>query len=69
MLKFILLGIMTGILLLLFEIHSLSWGESANSFCYDEAGDNQFCFKNEKNCNKQQSDDQIAESPCYEEDR
>ena len=68
MLKFILLGIMTSILLLLFGIHSLSWGESVNSFCYDEAGDNQFCFKNVKNCNKQQINDQIAESPCYEED-
>jgi len=56
-------------MLLPFGIHSLSWGESVNSFCYDEAGDGQFCFKNEKNCNKQQSDDQIAESPCYEEDR
>lgn len=69
MLKHILLGIITTILLPLLGIHSSSWGESMSSFCYDEAGDNQFCFKNEKNCNKQQVDDQIAESPCYEEDK
>ena len=68
MLKFILSGIMTSILLLLFGIHSSSWGESVSSFCYDEVGENHFCFKNEKDCNKEQSDNQIAESPCYKED-
>jgi len=66
--KFILLEIATSILLLVSGIHSLSWGESVKSFCYDEAGDNEFCFKNEKDCNKEQSDNQIAESPCYEDD-
>lgn len=53
---------------MLLGIHSSSWGESVNSFCYDQVRENHFCFKNEKDCNKEQSDNQIAESPCYEED-
>ena len=68
MLKFILLGIITIIALPLMGIHSSSWGESVGSFCYDQVGENHFCFKNERDCNKEQSDNQIAESPCYEED-
>ena len=68
MLKFILLGIITIILLPLMGIPSSSWGESVGSFCYDQVGENHFCFKNERDCNKEQSDNQIAESPCYEED-
>jgi hypothetical protein len=64
--KITLLSIMISILL--FGVHSLSWGEPVSSFCYDEVGDNQFCFNDEKHCNKDQKTNQIAESHCYKKD-
>jgi hypothetical protein len=55
MIKITLLIIMISMLLFgLSVIHNLSWGESMSGFCYDEVGDNQFCFNNEKECNKKQ---------------
>ena len=47
---------------------NVSWGDTLSSFCYDEVGDNEFCFNNEEDCNKSQKDNQIAESHCYEKD-
>jgi hypothetical protein len=49
-------------------VPNLSSGESERGFCYDEVGDNEFCFNSEEDCNKSQKDNQIAESNCYEED-
>ena len=49
-------------------VPTLSLGESERGFCYDEVGDNEFCFRIEEDCNKSQKDNQIAESNCYEED-
>jgi hypothetical protein len=43
-------------------------GETLSSFCYDEVGDDQFCFNNEGDCNKDQKSDQIPESHCDKED-
>jgi hypothetical protein len=60
----------TMISLLLFGLSivpNLSLGESERGFCYDEVGDNEFCFKSEEDCNNSQKDNQIAESNCYEE--
>ena len=47
---------------------NVSWGDTLSGFCYDEVGDNEFCFNNEEDCNKSQKDNQIAESHCYEKD-
>ena len=69
MIRISLLSIM--ISFLLFELSivpNLSLGESMSNFCYDEVGDNEFCFNSEEDCNKSQKDNQIAESNCYEED-
>ena len=64
-----LLSIMISFLLFgLSVVHNLSWGESVTGFCYDEVGDNEFCFNSEEDCNKSQKDNQIAESNCYKED-
>jgi hypothetical protein len=69
MIKITLLIIMISMLLFGLSIsHNLSWGESMSGFCYDEVGDNQFYFNNEKECNKNQKGNQIAESNCYKED-
>ena len=38
-------------------------------FCYDQVGDGHFCFEKEKRCDKAQKHDEIAESPCYNQDR
>lgn len=69
MIRISLLSIM--ISLLLFGpsiVPTLSLGESERGFCYDEVGDNEFCFKSEEDCNKSQKDNQIAESNCHKED-
>ena len=64
-----LLSIMISLLLFgLSIVPNLSLGESVRGFCYDEVGDNEFCFNNQEDCNKSQKDNQIAESNCYEED-
>jgi hypothetical protein len=38
-------------------------------FCYDQVGDGHFCFEKVKRCEKAQKHDEIAESPCYNQDR
>ena len=38
-------------------------------FCYDQVGDGHFCFDTEKQCEKRQNHDEMAESPCYNKDR
>jgi hypothetical protein len=64
-----LLSIMISLLLFgLSIVPNLSLGESERGFCYDEVGDNEFCFKSQQDCNKSQKDNQIAESNCYEEE-
>jgi hypothetical protein len=64
-----LLSIMISLLLFgLSIVPNLSLGELEPGFCYDEVGDNEFCFKSEQDCNSSQKDNQIAESNCYEED-
>jgi hypothetical protein len=69
MIRISLLSIMISVLLFGLNVaHNLSWGESVSGFCYDEVGDNQFCFNNEKDCNKDQKRNQMAESSCYKED-
>jgi hypothetical protein len=69
MIRITLLSIMISMLLFgLSVVHNLSWGESLSDFCYDEVGDNEFCFNNEEACNKDQNGNQIAESNCYKED-
>ena len=35
------------------------------NFCYDQVGDEHFCFDMKKKCENQLKDDRIAESPCY----
>ena len=63
-----LLSIMISSLLFgLSLLPNLSSGESVSDFCYDEVGDNEFCFNSEEDCNKSQKDNQIAESNCYED--
>jgi hypothetical protein len=69
MIKVSLLSIMIIILLVGVTVaHNLSWGEPLSDFCYDQVGDNEFCFNNEEDCNKDQKGNQIAESNCYKED-
>jgi len=38
---------------------------SDKNFCYDQVGDEQFCFGTKNKCENQLKDDPIAESPCY----
>jgi hypothetical protein len=69
MIRISLLSIMISLLLFgLSIVPNLSLGVSERGFCYDEVGDNEFCFNSEQDCNKSQKDNQIAESHCYEED-
>ena len=69
MIRITLLSIMLSVLLFgLSVVHNLSWGESVSGFCYDEVGDNEFCFNNEEDCRKSQKGNQMAESNCYKED-
>jgi hypothetical protein len=69
MIRVSLLSIMISVLLFgLSVVHNLSWAVSVSGFCYDEVGDNEFCFNNQEDCNKHQKVNQIAESNCYKED-
>jgi hypothetical protein len=68
MIRISLLSMMISLLLFGLSIApNLSLGESVRGFCYDEVGDNEFCFNNQEDCNKSQKDNQIAESNCYED--
>ena len=56
---------------LLVSILSLSYLSSVNAdkdFCYDQVGDGRHCFEKEKRCDRAQKHDELAESPCYNED-
>ena len=44
----------------------IAWSDKDN--CYDEAGSGNFCFDTEKNCKREQRQDDIAETPCYNKD-
>jgi len=69
MIRISLLSIMISLLLFgLSTVPNLALGESERGFCYDEVGDNEYCFNNQEDCNKSQKDNQIAESNCYKED-
>jgi hypothetical protein len=69
MIRIHFLSIIVGILLILVSnTHNLVWGDSVNGFCYDEVGDDHFCFNIEADCNQAQNSDQIAESHCYKEE-
>ena len=69
MIRISLLTIMISLLLFgLSIVPNLSLGESVRGYCYDEVGDNEFCFNSEEDCNNFQKDNQIAESNCYKED-
>jgi len=48
---------------------ALSIPDSDKDFCYDQVGDDQFCFNTKQKCKHEQKHDEIAESPCYNEDR
>jgi len=55
-------------------ISSLSSFSSVNAdkdkdLCYDEVGDGHPCFEKESRCEKVQKHDEIAESPCYNQDK
>ena len=55
-------------------ISSISYLSSVNAdkdkdLCYDQVGDGHFCFAKESTCKKVQKHDEIAESPCYNQDR
>lgn len=45
------------------------WADSDKDFCYDQIGDDHFCFTTIQKCKHQQKHNEIAESPCYNEDR
>lgn len=62
------------IVLVMAVISSLSYLSSVNAdkdkdSCYDQVGDGHFCFAKESRCEKVQKHDEIAESPCYNQDR
>ncbi|MGH9973949.1 MAG: hypothetical protein ACRD93_08640 [Nitrososphaeraceae archaeon] len=38
-------------------------------YCYDQVGDGHPCFDTKKECGHEQKNDEIAESPCYNQDR
>lgn len=71
--KFIIQSL-TVFLLVMSIISSLSYLSSVNAdkdkdLCYDQVGDGHLCFEKESRCEKVQKHDEIAESPCYNQDR
>lgn len=61
----------TTLVLLSASIFSLSYPSSVTAdkdYCYDQVGDGHYCFVKEKRCEKAQKHDEIAESPCYNEE-
>ncbi len=62
------------VVLVMAIISSISYLSSVNAVkdkdsCYDQVGDGHFCFAKESRCEKVQKHDEIAESPCYNQDR
>jgi hypothetical protein len=66
---FPLVTIMTLTLALISSSYSVAWADSDKDLCYDQVGDDQFCFTTIQKCKPEQKHDEIAESPCYNEDR
>jgi hypothetical protein len=71
--KFIIQSI-TVFLVVMTIISSLSYLSSVNAdkdkdLCYDQFGDDHLCFEKESRCEKVQKQDEIAESPCHNQDR
>jgi len=64
-----LVTIMTLTLALISSSYSVARADSDKDFCYDQVGDDQFCFNTKQKCKHEQKHDGIAESPCYNEDR
>jgi hypothetical protein len=62
------------IVLVMAIISSISYLSSVNAdkdkdLCYDQVGDGHLSFEKESRCEKVQKHDEIAESPCYNQDR
>jgi len=62
------------IALIITTITGLGYLDTVNAdkdkhFCYDQVGDGHMCYAKDKHCEKDQKNDEIAESPCYNQDR
>jgi hypothetical protein len=58
------------IVLFSFSIISINYLPLVNAgsgYCYDEVGDGHQCFANEKRCERELRQDEMAESHCYTE--
>jgi len=47
--------------------YNVAWADSHRDedYCYDQAGDGNFCFDSKAKCRYEQKNDEIAESHCY----
>lgn len=62
------------IILIITTITNLGYLATVNAdkdkdFCYDQVGEGHICYEKEKRCEKALKNDEIAESPCYNQDR
>jgi hypothetical protein len=56
--------IISGLFLGIFSLsHDLANADI--DFCYDQVGDDQYCFEKKEKCEIASKDDSMAESPCY----
>lgn len=44
------------------------WADDKD-YCYDQVGDGHKCFETKQKCRNEQKHDDIAESPCYNQDK
>ena len=51
--------------------YNIAWSQSNKDkdYCYDQVGDGHFCFNTKEKCRLEKKSDDIAESPCYNNDR
>ena len=42
-----------------------AWAVTVKNYCYDQVGDGHDCFETKQKCKAEQKKDEIAESPCY----
>ena len=56
---------MAAVVTLAYSLPTAVSTQSDKNFCYDQVGDEQFCFDMKKKCENQLEDDRIAESKCY----
>jgi len=42
-----------------------AWAVTDKNYCYDQVGDGHDCFETKQKCKAEQKKDEIAESPCY----